>query len=58
MDIARLSMDMAQTKTYSSVNIAMMKKAIEQTEQVGENLVRMMQQAAVTPPGSTVDLRG
>jgi translation initiation factor 2 alpha subunit (eIF-2alpha) len=46
MDIAAIATGIANMKTQQSVGISMMKKALEQTEQTGEQLVEMMDVAA------------
>ncbi len=54
MGIAALSMSMADTKLTRSVGVSMMKKAMEQVEQTGEQLIELMETVEV--PEGLVDI--
>jgi ribosomal protein S10 len=56
MDIAKLSMNMAEKKTVEGFQIGMMKKAMDLTEQTGKQLVELMK-AVDVPQGSTIDIK-
>lgn len=56
MDIASVSMSMAETKTLQGFQIGMIKKAMEQVEQTGAQIAQMMSSMDV-PEGSTIDIR-
>lgn len=62
MDIAGLSMAMASTNLQNKVGTAMLGKAMDTNEALGQGLVQMMDSAAmersVTPElGTNIDLR-
>lgn len=62
MDIAGLSMAMASTNLQNKVGIAMLGKAMDTNEALGQGLVQMIDSAAmersVTPElGANIDLR-
>ena len=56
MDIAKMSMNMAQVKLAQSVQISMLKKTMEQMEQTGEQLLKMIQTTPEPKKGS-IDIR-
>ena len=47
MDIASVSMALAQTNTLSQVGIAVLDKAMENNEVIGQGIVNMMDAAAM-----------
>jgi len=47
MDIASVSMALAQTQTLSQVGVAVLDKAMENSEITGQGIVRMMDAAAM-----------
>lgn len=62
MDIASLSMSMAQNNVLQNVGAAVLSKAMESNEQMGANIAAMIDSAAmersVNPSiGSNIDLR-
>ncbi|MCQ2549238.1 MAG: YjfB family protein [Lachnospiraceae bacterium] len=62
MDIASLSMSMAQNNVLQNVGTAVLSKAMESNEQMGANIAAMIDSAAmersVNPSiGSNIDLR-
>lgn len=62
MDIASLSMSMAQNNVLQNVGTAVLSKAMESNEQMGTNIAAMIDSAAmersVNPSiGSNIDLR-
>ncbi len=59
MDIAKLSTDMATLKTDSAHGMKMMKKALEQVETTGQNIIDMIDSVS-TPAindGKSLDIR-
>lgn len=60
MDIAALSMSMAQTNLMNSVGIAMLDKSLDLTADLGENLTAMIDQSmelSVNPHiGANIDI--
>lgn len=59
MDIPRLSMAQSQERVSTSVGISMMKKAMDRTEQNGEAIAKMIEQATAPAQvsGGGVDLK-
>jgi len=47
MDIAKLSMVLANAKAMQGIQISLMKKALEQTEQTGVQLEQMLEAADI-----------
>ena len=47
MDIASISMALAQTKSLSKVGVAVLDKAMESNEIAGQGIMKMMDAAAV-----------
>lgn len=47
MDIASISMAMAQTNTLSEVGVAVLDKAMDSNEAAGQGIVNMMNAAAM-----------
>jgi len=47
MDIASISMAMAQTKSLSKVGVAVLDKAMESNEIAGQGIMKMMDAAAL-----------
>ena len=47
MDVAALSMSMAQTSALSDVGTAMLSKSLDTSEQMGASLVNMIDRAAM-----------
>ena len=56
MDIPQLSIDMASAKTAQGVQLGMLKRAMEQMEQTGEQLTEMINSAVVSAD-SIIDLK-
>jgi len=56
MDIAGLSMDMARVNLAQEVSISMMKMAMEQTEQVGAQVVNLLDNL-MADVSSAIDVR-
>ena len=61
MDIAGVSMALSQIKTSNDVGVAVLSKAMDTNESLGDGLVRMLEKAdmerSVNPKvGSNVDL--
>ena len=57
MDIASLSMNMSQANVLRDVNLALMSDVLDQAEQNGMALTKMME-ASVTPNlGQNIDIR-
>ncbi len=47
MDIASISMALAQTKSLSKVGVAVLDKAMESSEVAGQGIIKMMDAAAM-----------
>lgn len=47
MDIAKVSMALAQTQTLSNVGIAVLDKTMESSEVIGQGIMKMMDSAAM-----------
>ena len=47
MDIASVSMALAQTNTLSQVGVAVLDKTMENTESIGQGILKMMDAAAM-----------
>ena len=56
MDIAALSINMANFELARGASVCMMKKAIEQVELTGEMLAELMKSAEITEAGS-IDIK-
>ena len=56
MDIARFSTDMAEIRLADDVQTGMLKRAIEQMEQTGAQIVEMMN-AAKLPEKGKIDIK-
>lgn len=58
MDIAEASMNLASADTLRSFGFGMMRKSMDQMEQLGAQMAQMMQQmSAVTGEGINIDIR-
>ena len=59
MDIAKLSMNMAEAKVTQGVQIGMLKRAMKQMEQTGVQLAQMLQVTAVpaAPKEGAIDIK-
>lgn len=53
MDIAAMSMSMSQAQLGQDVSLAVLKKTMEQQENVGEQITEMMQTALQSVPKSS-----
>ena len=49
MDIAKLSMTMAQNQTMNGVSVAMLSKSINLGQDVAQGMIEMMDASAVSP---------
>lgn len=47
MDIAQISMSLAQTNSLSKVGVAVLDKAMESSETAGQGILKMMDAAAM-----------
>lgn len=61
MDIAALSMSMAQSRLFTDVGVAMLSKSLDLSGEMGDSLTAMMERSvmeqSVTPHlGSNIDL--
>lgn len=56
-DIASLSTDMAMKKTMTDVNLSILKKQMDQEEDMGLELVKMMERSVMPGLGGNVDVR-
>ncbi len=57
MDIAGLSMSMAQNNISSAVGIKMLDKTMETTESLAAGQVKMITEASVNSVGANFDMR-
>ena len=58
MDVAALATKMAYVNVMQEVNISMMDKALDQVEQMGDQIAMMIQATEVLPADvSTFDIR-
>ena len=58
MDIAEASMNLASAETIRSFGFGMMRKSMDQMEQVGEQISQMMQEMSqYTGAGANIDIR-
>ena len=58
MDIARASMNMASAQTLRGFGLGMMRKSMDQVEQVGEQFAQMMREMSLlTGEGINIDIR-
>lgn len=56
MDIAALSMNIAQTNVLNQVNIAMLSKSLDTTEAIGDGLTKMLEQSVTPSIGGNIDV--
>ncbi len=56
MDIAALSMTMAQDRVMTQVSTALLSKAISQGEESGDTLTKMMEQSVNPNIGGNIDI--
>ena len=56
MDIAALSMAMAQDRVMTDVGTAMLSKAIDQGQETGDTLTKMMEQSVNPNLGGHIDI--
>ena len=56
MDIAALSMAMAQDRVMTDVGTALLSKAIDQGQENGDALTKMMEQSVNPDIGGNIDL--
>lgn len=57
MDIAQISMTMSQTKLLDTVATSLLSKQLDVTEQLGEGMIKMMEQSVNPELGQNVDIR-
>ncbi|MBR4168939.1 MAG: YjfB family protein [Lachnospiraceae bacterium] len=56
MDIAALSMSMAQERVMTEVGTAILSKAIDQGQENGDTLTKMMEQSVNPDIGGNIDI--
>ncbi|MBQ7581929.1 MAG: YjfB family protein [Lachnospiraceae bacterium] len=56
MDIAALSMSMAQERVMTEVGTAILSKAIDQGQENGDTLTKMMEQSVNPDVGGNIDI--
>ena len=56
MDIAALSMALAQDRVMTDVGTAMLSKAIDQGQETGDTLTKMMEQSVNPNLGGNIDI--
>ena len=57
MDIAMLSMLQSQSKTLTDVNTALLGKNLDTAEELGDSLVKMMEQSVTPYLGQNIDFK-
>lgn len=57
MDIAQISMTMSRTKLLDTVAASLLSKQLDVTEQLGEGMIKMMEQSVNPELGQNVDIR-
>jgi hypothetical protein len=57
MDIAMLSMLQSQSKILTDVNTALLGKNLDTVEELGDGLVKMMEQSVTPYLGQNIDLK-
>lgn len=57
MDVAALSVNMAQANVQSAIGVSLLKMANEAAKQQGDQLVQMMMQSVQPHLGSNLDIR-
>lgn len=57
MDITAYSMANASTQVMSRVSVAMLDKTLDQQQQMGDSLTKMMEQSVNPSLGGTIDVR-
>lgn len=57
MDIAGLSMALAQTKVMNDVSIAILAKSMDTSEAISESMIQMMEQSVTPNLGANIDIR-
>ncbi|GLO67381.1 MULTISPECIES: YjfB family protein [Oceanobacillus] len=58
MDIAGLSIAMSQANVQQQVSFGLMNKVMDQSEQQGSNLLKMLDQPMHPDLGQSIDLKG
>lgn len=56
MDIAALSMNMAQSQVHSDVSVAVMNKSLDMLEAAGDGLLKIMEQSVAPDLGGNIDI--
>ncbi len=56
MDIAALSMTMNQINTSTDVGVAMLSKALDTQEDMGAEMIKMMEQSVTPHIGANIDV--
>ncbi len=57
MDIAMISMLQSQSKILTDVNTALLGKNLDTVEELGDGLVKMMEQSVTPYLGQNIDLK-
>ena len=58
MDIERISMDLASSNTLRSFNIGMIRRSMDNIEQVGEQVAEMIRQIPSAPSPQQIAAQG
>ena len=56
MDIAAISMAMSQQNLMTNVNVAILSKGLDNVEQLGTDMVKMMEQSVQPNLGQNIDI--
>ena len=56
MDIPQMSMALSQTSLMNNVNIALLSKSLDANKEMGDNMVKMMEQSVTPNLGQSLDI--
>ena len=56
MDIAAISMAMSQQNLMTDINVALLSKGLDNVEELGDDMVKMMEQSVHPNLGSNIDI--
>ena len=56
MDIAAISMAMSQQNLMTNINVALLSKGLDNVEELGTDMIKMMEQSVQPNLGSNIDI--
>ncbi|MCR5607796.1 MAG: YjfB family protein [Lachnospiraceae bacterium] len=56
MDIPQMSIGLSQTSLMNNVNIALLSKSLDANKEMGDNMVKMMEQSVTPNLGQSIDI--